>query len=87
MLKTVFAATKSEELGEDDWCVSVFKDNAGIVTFDDDFNVAFKVETHNHPSLWSLMAGRTPVSVASFEIHLEREWEPSPFVIGHFLFC
>lgn len=53
MLKeTVFAATVKirEELGEDDWCVSVFKDNAGIVTFDDDFNVAFKVETHNHPS-------------------------------------
>ena len=53
MLKeTVFAATVRirEELGEDDWCVSVFKDNAGIVTFNDDFNVAFKVETHNHPS-------------------------------------
>jgi len=53
MLKeTVFAATVKirEELGEDDWCVSVFKDNAGIVTFDEKFNVAFKVETHNHPS-------------------------------------
>ena len=53
MLKeTVFAATVKirEELGAEDWCVSVFKDNAGIVTFDDDFNVAFKVETHNHPS-------------------------------------
>ncbi len=53
MLKeTIFAATVSirEALGDDDWCVSVFKDNAGIVTFDDEHNVAFKVETHNRPS-------------------------------------
>ncbi|MBF0620194.1 MAG: phosphoribosylformylglycinamidine synthase subunit PurL [Candidatus Omnitrophica bacterium] len=32
------------------WCVSVFHDNAGIVKFDDKFDVCFKVETHNHPS-------------------------------------
>ncbi|MGQ3684996.1 MAG: phosphoribosylformylglycinamidine synthase subunit PurL [Candidatus Loosdrechtia sp.] len=32
------------------WCVSVFKDNAGIICFDDSYNVCFKVETHNHPS-------------------------------------
>ncbi|HEX7899698.1 MAG TPA: phosphoribosylformylglycinamidine synthase subunit PurL [Planctomycetota bacterium] len=32
------------------WCVSVFKDNAGIIEFDDEYNVCFKVETHNHPS-------------------------------------
>ena len=31
-------------------CVSVFQDNSGIVTFDDRYNVCFKVETHNHPS-------------------------------------
>ncbi|MCL4109637.1 UNVERIFIED_CONTAM: hypothetical protein GTU68_061894 [Idotea baltica] len=42
--------TIRERLGEDDWCVSVFKDNAGIVTFDKTQNVCFKVETHNHPS-------------------------------------
>jgi phosphoribosylformylglycinamidine synthase len=30
--------------------VSVFKDNAGIIAFDDKMNVCFKVETHNHPS-------------------------------------
>ncbi len=53
MLKeTIFAATVKirETLGDDDWCVSVFKDNAGIVTFDDEYHVCFKVETHNHPS-------------------------------------
>lgn len=33
-----------------DWCLSVFVDNAGIIAFDDDYGVAFKVETHNHPS-------------------------------------
>ncbi len=32
------------------WCVSVFKDNAGIIEFDGRYNVCFKVETHNHPS-------------------------------------
>ena len=32
------------------WCVSVFKDNAGIIRFDDEYNICFKVETHNHPS-------------------------------------
>ncbi|MEY3013974.1 MAG: phosphoribosylformylglycinamidine synthase [Pseudomonadota bacterium] len=29
---------------------SVFVDNAGIVAFDDDYDLALKVETHNHPS-------------------------------------
>jgi phosphoribosylformylglycinamidine synthase II len=53
MLKeTIFAATEEirRSLGDRDWCVSVFKDNAGIVRFDDEFNVCFKVETHNRPS-------------------------------------
>ncbi|HEX5472160.1 MAG TPA: phosphoribosylformylglycinamidine synthase subunit PurL [Lacipirellulaceae bacterium] len=50
--ETIFAATQKirERLGTDDWCVSVFEDNAGIVRFDENFNLAFKVETHNHPS-------------------------------------
>ena len=53
MLKeTIFAGTCKirERLGDDDWCVSVFEDNAGIVRFDEQDNVVFKVETHNHPS-------------------------------------
>ena len=53
MLKeTIFAATQQirQDLGDDDWCVSVFEDNAGIIRFDDAHNVVFKVETHNHPS-------------------------------------
>ncbi len=33
-----------------DWLVSVFRDNAGIVRFNDRWNIACKVETHNSPS-------------------------------------
>ncbi len=32
------------------WVRSAFVDNAGIIDFDDDFEVSIKVETHNHPS-------------------------------------
>ena len=48
LLKTyIMAAT--EEIAAP-WCVLVFRDNAGIVEFDGEFNLCFKVETHNHPS-------------------------------------
>lgn len=53
MLKeTVFAATQTirKNLGADDWCVSVFADNAGVVKFDDTNHLCIKVETHNRPS-------------------------------------
>ncbi|MBF0279570.1 MAG: phosphoribosylformylglycinamidine synthase subunit PurS [SAR324 cluster bacterium] len=39
-----------ESMGKDDWCVSVFSDNAGIIRFNDEWNIAMKVETHNSPS-------------------------------------
>jgi len=45
--ETVFRATK--ELNKP-WCISVFADNAGVVEFDEDSAVCFKVETHNRPS-------------------------------------
>ncbi|MDR3197900.1 MAG: phosphoribosylformylglycinamidine synthase subunit PurL [Planctomycetaceae bacterium] len=54
MLKeTVFAATQQlcetkKEVAER--CISVFSDNAGVVSFDNEYNICFKVETHNHPS-------------------------------------
>jgi phosphoribosylformylglycinamidine synthase len=32
------------------WVHSAFVDNAGIIAFDDQYDLAFKVETHNHPS-------------------------------------
>ncbi|MGO9117771.1 MAG: AIR synthase-related protein [Desulfomonilaceae bacterium] len=38
------------ELGDGDYCLSVFKDNAGVISFDAEWNLVFKVETHNSPS-------------------------------------
>jgi phosphoribosylformylglycinamidine synthase len=58
LLKSTIAAA-THELARP-WCVSVFHDNAGIVEFEPDvpavageeggWDLAFKVETHNHPS-------------------------------------
>ena len=39
-----------EKLGDRDFCLSVFKDNAGVIRFNDDWSLVFKVETHNSPS-------------------------------------
>ena len=39
-----------ERMGAADWCLSVFVDNAGIIRFNEDWNLVFKVETHNSPS-------------------------------------
>lgn len=36
--------------GKKDFCLSVFKDNAGVIRFNDDWSLVFKVETHNSPS-------------------------------------
>ena len=52
LLKSTVAAATHRLMAEglDDWCPSVFVDNAGIVAFDEDTAVCMKVETHNHPS-------------------------------------
>ncbi|MGB9677364.1 MAG: phosphoribosylformylglycinamidine synthase subunit PurL [Candidatus Ratteibacteria bacterium] len=47
LLKEIMEVT--EKLNYD-WCISVFKDNAGIIKLNEKWGVAFKVETHNHPS-------------------------------------
>ncbi|MBX3356526.1 MAG: hypothetical protein KF724_12590 [Phycisphaeraceae bacterium] len=51
---TVAAATHELMAGKHgpaiDWCLSVFVDNAGVIAFDAQHAVCFKVETHNHPS-------------------------------------
>ena len=39
-----------ENMGDQDFCLSVFKDNAGVITFDENNSLVFKVETHNSPS-------------------------------------
>jgi phosphoribosylformylglycinamidine synthase len=52
--ETVFRATK--ELNKE-WCISVFADNAGVVEFDEDSAVCFKLETHNRPSALDTYGG------------------------------
>lgn len=51
---TVAAATRKltdpAQPGHIDWCLSVFVDNSGVIAFDADHAVCFKVETHNRPS-------------------------------------
>ncbi len=44
---TIFRVTK--ELNHP-LCLSVFKDNSGVIAFDSEWAITFKVETHNHPS-------------------------------------
>jgi phosphoribosylformylglycinamidine synthase len=52
LLRDTIARATNELIksGKASWCLSVFKDNAGVIEFDRDYAVAFKVETHNHPS-------------------------------------
>ncbi len=52
IIKNLFKSTiaKVTRTLNKQWCVSVFHDNAGVIEFDDEHHVCFKVETHNHPS-------------------------------------
>ncbi len=43
--------------GVRDFCVSVFKDNSGAITFDDAWLLTDKVETHNSPSALDAFSG------------------------------
>ena len=38
------------QLGSEDFCKSVFSDNAGVIAFDRNWDACIKVETHNSPS-------------------------------------
>jgi phosphoribosylformylglycinamidine synthase len=44
-----FIKKSTEEIARD-WLVSAFKDNAGVIRFNDGWNLVMKVETHNSPS-------------------------------------
>ena len=48
MIKT-YLKSATDEINAP-WVISAFVDNAGIIDFDDEFEISFKVETHNHPS-------------------------------------
>ena len=45
--QTIAKATKDLDRP---WCLSVFKDNSGVIEFDAENGVCIKVETHNRPS-------------------------------------
>ena len=48
--KSVIQKSTKEIAEKVDFLVSVFKDNAGVIDFDEKCDVAYKVETHNSPS-------------------------------------
>ena len=50
LYKTYVKASTKKIEESIDWLVSVFTDNAGIVKFNDDIHLVYKVETHNSPS-------------------------------------
>lgn len=52
LLKETIARATEELIaaGRGPQCLSVFQDNAGVIGFDAEYGIAFKVETHNHPS-------------------------------------
>ncbi|MCD6413524.1 MAG: phosphoribosylformylglycinamidine synthase, partial [Elusimicrobia bacterium] len=45
--ETIFAVTEKLNAA---YCLSVFEDNAGIIEWNENYGIAAKVETHNHPS-------------------------------------
>ncbi|HRR05961.1 MAG TPA: AIR synthase-related protein [Victivallales bacterium] len=46
-----FIKKSTEEIAKNKkWLVSVFHDNAGVIEFNRDFDLVYKVETHNSPS-------------------------------------
>ena len=50
LFKTFIRGATERIAPEVDWLVSVFTDNAGIIRFDDRYNISYKCETHNSPS-------------------------------------
>lgn len=52
LIKTFLMVATERVLAErgDEWVLSAFVDNAGIIAFSEGYEVSIKVETHNHPS-------------------------------------
>ena len=77
------------------WLVSVFHDNAGVITFDDQIHLVYKVETHNSPSALDPYGGaitgivgvnRDPFGTGRGADLLVNVWGycfASPFFAGH----
>lgn len=74
----------TEEISEDiDWLVSVFEDNSGVIKLNDKWNIAHKVETHNHPSGLDGFGGadtgtggilRDPASTGTYMNPVSSQW-------------
>lgn len=45
--ETIFGVTQEIDAP---YCLSVFRDNAGVIALDEEWALTFKAETHNHPS-------------------------------------
>ncbi len=50
LFRTFIRGATEKIAQEVDWLVSVFSDNAGIIRFNNRYNISYKVETHNSPS-------------------------------------
>lgn len=50
MFQSVIVASTERIARNISWLVSVFEDNAGVIRLNERWNIAHKVETHNHPS-------------------------------------
>jgi len=48
-LLSTYLRSATEQIAAD-WVLSAFVEDAGIIRFDDRYELSFKVETHNHPS-------------------------------------
>ena len=48
--KTFIRGSTGKIAATKDWLLSVFKDNAGVIRFNDRLSLVFKVETHNSPT-------------------------------------
>ena len=70
----------------DDWCVSVFEDNAGVVAFDDDHESASRSRRTTTPAPSSPTAARTPGSAASSATCSAPAWAAKP-IANTDVFC
>lgn len=95
LYKTYIQAATRKVAEQVDWLVSVFSDNAGVVRFNDRYNVVIKAETHNSPSALDPYGGsitgivgvnRDPLGTGIGSELLFNTWGyclGSPFYDGH----
>jgi len=72
LYKTYIQKATFEIRKEKDWLVSVFTDNAGIIKFDEEWNLVFKVETHNSPSALDPYGGALTGLCKDFYLNISR---------------